>query len=433
MSLPSGAAVLARLRAELPAIRRWGTRGFWAVTDQALFAGTNFLVNVLLARWLEPAEYGTFALALSWYSLTLNFYNAALGEPAIVYHLNGHRIDESYYVAKLLRNHIVITAVLSAVVAVILVGFLALRHPLPLSVVASLSIVLPLLLLLELSRRIAYAGESPPLHRAAIAASIYAVAGCVTLFALSLHGLLTAEFALLTLGLAAALACASALPYPKGQLRRACLSLRYEPLGPGQLKYSVGLARIAVLQWLAGPAMLPVVGIILGPEAAATAAIAGTLFRPCTLLSNAVARLSLPYFCSAIRQGRVENPERGTIYALATAPALATCLYTGALALGLDLLVPVVFGRSYGVSVTLVLAIGASTALSFVLSVAESRLKAELRLSPAIRAWGWGAIVRVPLGSALILPFGLEGAYVAGAIVRGVVCACLFRSLSRRG
>ena len=32
----------------------WTTRGFWAVVDQALFAVSNLIINVLLARWLSP-------------------------------------------------------------------------------------------------------------------------------------------------------------------------------------------------------------------------------------------------------------------------------------------------------------------------------------------------------------------------------------------
>ena len=41
----------------------WTTRGFWAIVDQALFALSNLLINVLLARWLSPREYGAFVTA----------------------------------------------------------------------------------------------------------------------------------------------------------------------------------------------------------------------------------------------------------------------------------------------------------------------------------------------------------------------------------
>jgi len=34
----------------------WTTRGVWAIVDQALFALSNLLLNVLLARWLSPRD-----------------------------------------------------------------------------------------------------------------------------------------------------------------------------------------------------------------------------------------------------------------------------------------------------------------------------------------------------------------------------------------
>ena len=42
--------------------RKWIARGTWAVADQGFFAAGSVLLNVLLARWLAPQEYGAFAV-----------------------------------------------------------------------------------------------------------------------------------------------------------------------------------------------------------------------------------------------------------------------------------------------------------------------------------------------------------------------------------
>ena len=42
----------------------WLKKGSLAVLDQGLFSGANFVVNILLARWLTPEEYGAFAVAM---------------------------------------------------------------------------------------------------------------------------------------------------------------------------------------------------------------------------------------------------------------------------------------------------------------------------------------------------------------------------------
>src|ERR1700676_1172089 len=71
-----------------PAMRtasRWAAKGSLAILDQALISGSNFLVGIFLARWLAPAQYGAYALALS-VSLLLTFlYQALLLEPMAVF------------------------------------------------------------------------------------------------------------------------------------------------------------------------------------------------------------------------------------------------------------------------------------------------------------------------------------------------------------
>lgn len=63
----------------------WTAKGGLAILDQGLFAGTNFVVNILLARWLAPAEYGAFALAFAIFLLAGMFHTALMTEPMMVF------------------------------------------------------------------------------------------------------------------------------------------------------------------------------------------------------------------------------------------------------------------------------------------------------------------------------------------------------------
>ena len=38
-------------------------RGGLAVIEQGLFGGSGFALDILLARWLQPTQYGTFVVA----------------------------------------------------------------------------------------------------------------------------------------------------------------------------------------------------------------------------------------------------------------------------------------------------------------------------------------------------------------------------------
>jgi hypothetical protein len=40
-------------------------RLFWLMTDQGVFALSNFVLNVQFARWLSPHEYGLFAISFT--------------------------------------------------------------------------------------------------------------------------------------------------------------------------------------------------------------------------------------------------------------------------------------------------------------------------------------------------------------------------------
>ena len=83
----------------------WAAKGGLAILDQGLFAGTNFVVNILLARWLTPAEYGAFALAYSVFLLLGVFHTAILIEPMLVFGPSRYRERFPEYLGILLRGH----------------------------------------------------------------------------------------------------------------------------------------------------------------------------------------------------------------------------------------------------------------------------------------------------------------------------------------
>lgn len=63
----------------------WFGRSFWSLLDQGLFAASNFLINVLLARWVGEAEYGAFSAAFAVFLLLGVGYTSLMVEPMLVY------------------------------------------------------------------------------------------------------------------------------------------------------------------------------------------------------------------------------------------------------------------------------------------------------------------------------------------------------------
>ena len=95
--------------------RSWVRKGTLAVLDQGLISGSNFLISILLARWMGAAQYGAYALAFSIFLLFLVSYQALVLEPMCVFGPAQYRECEPEYFGTLLRMHVVFTAVTVAI------------------------------------------------------------------------------------------------------------------------------------------------------------------------------------------------------------------------------------------------------------------------------------------------------------------------------
>jgi len=100
----------------------WAAQGAVAIVDQALFAGTNFVVSVFLARHLPPTGYGAFALAQAVFVLASSGYAALLSEPMTVFGAGRYADRFGSYLAVLIGGNLAVAVVVS--VAATLAGVL---------------------------------------------------------------------------------------------------------------------------------------------------------------------------------------------------------------------------------------------------------------------------------------------------------------------
>jgi O-antigen/teichoic acid export membrane protein len=95
----------------------WAGKGVLALADQGLIAASNFLLALLLARQLVPAQYGAYALALEVFLLLAVFYSSFVLEPMSVFGPSTYRDCMPEYLGVILRVHLWIT-----VTTMVLVG-----------------------------------------------------------------------------------------------------------------------------------------------------------------------------------------------------------------------------------------------------------------------------------------------------------------------
>src|SRR6204780_3870303 len=88
---------------------RWITKGGLAIVDQGLISGSNFLLGILLARWLMPEQYGAYALAFSAFLLLSFLYHSLLLEPMAVFSGSTYHRSLRGYLGALVWIHLAIT------------------------------------------------------------------------------------------------------------------------------------------------------------------------------------------------------------------------------------------------------------------------------------------------------------------------------------
>jgi O-antigen/teichoic acid export membrane protein len=135
--------------------------------DQGLVSSVNFTANVLLARWLSPAQYGAFAVGFAVFLFLSGFHNALLLDPACV--LGPARFSNHLpaYLKRVVCLHGAWSLAASLAVAA---AALATPDAFLRRTFYGLAISLPFLLWLWLLRRLCYVAASPSAALASSAA-----------------------------------------------------------------------------------------------------------------------------------------------------------------------------------------------------------------------------------------------------------------------
>lgn len=178
---------------------RWGSKGGLAILDQGLISGSNFLISILLARWLMPNQYGAYAVAFGiWIMLSLVYQSLVL-EPMGVFGGSAFRSNLRGYVRSLVSIHVA----LSFVICAALVICWAVAHRMgagsaTTGALAGIAFASPCLMLFNLARRSFYVELSPA--PAAAGAFIYSAVVLAGLFLVSRRALLSPLTAFLLIG-----------------------------------------------------------------------------------------------------------------------------------------------------------------------------------------------------------------------------------------
>ncbi len=175
---------------------------FASIADQAVFSGTNFATNVLLARWLSAESYGAFSVAWAVCLILAALHNALIVEPMMVVGPAEFGTRLGSYLKRVTRLNVATVFILGLLAAGAAVFY---RGLLVRDALSALGLALPGYLLLLSCRREQYIADRP--IRAFYFSVSYAILLGTALGLLHGTGKLTPWSAVLATGLSLLVAC----------------------------------------------------------------------------------------------------------------------------------------------------------------------------------------------------------------------------------
>lgn len=402
---------------------RWLGRGFWAVADQGLFAASNFVLSVLLARWLAPQDYGAFAVAYAVFWFLGTFHTALLSEPMLIFGPGKYKDLLPEYLGVLLYMHLgfaslVSLPLLTASLAFGLFGSKALSLAM-----LGLGLSGPFILFQWLMRRACYTHLKP--HLAASGGALYMVLMLIGAYVLYQHGWLSAAMAFGLMGfasLAAGLWLVTRLGVRRPQTTNSGLVREVFRSHRGYGWWAVPSSMLAWVPANVSYLLLPVWG---GLEAGAAMRALMNLITPIIQGTIALSVFLLPILVQARED---ESFGRFVRFALAVFVS-GSVVYWVLLGLFHRPLVGWLYAGEYGEYADLLWFLGLLPLLIGVESVFGTALRALEQPNRMFWAYVLSAIVALTVGLWLLFYWGLAGA-VGGVLISSAAAAERWRGFS---
>lgn len=403
----------------LPLLRK----GFWAVTDQGLFAGANFLLNIFLARWLSPAEYGAFTVIYMTFLLAGRVHTALLTEPMLVF--GPGRFEDRFptYLRALLWGHGGFAIVGSILAAGVALWFAYAGAASLAAALFGLALALPFLLFLWLVRMAPYVLHKP--QQATLAGAVYLSVLLAAVFLINRYAQFSVQAAFLGMAGASLVAgvCITA---------RLDVHLFSSAVGKPLLKdiidehwkYGRWAVATSVLAWVPGQAYYLLLPLWVGLKEIGALKAVINLIMPIAHANGAFSTLLVPELVKARSEGRFWDLIKITL-ALFLSATTIYWLFIGFF--GAELTNWLYDGR-YVEYADLLWLLGGIPVLLCISTVLSAALRAIESPQWITRAYVFSSAITLTVGVVCIALWGLWGAAAAMLLSTGATAAGLVLS-----
>jgi O-antigen/teichoic acid export membrane protein len=434
MAPPTGAgAEVFSQRTHLGNVPELLRKGSFAVADQGLFSGANFAVNILLARWLAPAEYGAYSLAYSAFLLLAAIHSGLLIEPMMIFGAGKYRDRFAPYLRRLIAYHAAVLVPASAVLWIVAVALGRVYSPAARQACEGLVYGSAFILLFWLLRRVFYVLMRP--GWGVLSSAIYFAALVGSAGALWFAHALTPFSAFLGMGLASLVASAILIGRVTEKSEGLGARVSFREIAGDHWKYGRWAVASAAVSWFPGHVYYSVLPVWLGLEGAGALRALTNFVMPVLQAIAALNMLLIPSLVRDRRQGGTPRMNRTMILFFALFCA-GCAVYLAALWFFRAQVFQIFYGGQYKqfagwpLLLTGLLPIGGCAS-----SVLGNALRALER--PDFMFWAYiaSALSAGLIGIPCAAKFGVSGALfgiLCSSLVLVVVLLLFYRSLAKK-
>jgi O-antigen/teichoic acid export membrane protein len=382
-----------------------------------LFATSNFILSILLARWLTPQEYGAFGLAFAVFLFVGSMQQATLIEPMLVFGPGRYKERLPEYLGALVYGHLGFSGLGSIALLLAGLGFSLWGSRALSDALVALALAGPFILLLWLMRRACYVRLEPRL--AASGGAWYMALMVAGAFVLYWVGWLSTATALGVMGISSLMVSIWLMvrlhvelpPLRKGTLTRDALEHHW--------KYGRWSVANKALAWVPHNIFYILLPIWGGLAAGASFRALMNLLMPVLQANAALAVLLLPVFVGARERSAFAAQVR-----LALIPFVsASALYWVLLGIFHDPIVTLAYGGRYAEYASLLWLLGLVPLVASVKEVVSQSLRALERPDWLFFAFMLSAVVTATVGVWCVYQWGLIGAGAGLVLSHGTAAA----------
>jgi len=404
-------------------LKYWILKGGYAVLDQGIFSGSNFILYLLLARWMTTEQYGFFGVIFSSFLFIAGIYNAFFLEPISVIGPAKWTENIKKYYFLIILIHLVFFSIVSALLLITSVAANIFGMTKIAETFQILSVACPFILFFWLIRRLPYLENKPA--QSLIGTSIYAliVILILILFARS-QAFRSVKMAFAVLIVASLLASLVLLRRMKLKVKGVVHYADLKRIIHENYTYGKWAAAASIVSWLSFELYYMLTASLLGLEETGAYKALQNLISPLHQTITAFAILILPWFSKQSTLMKVSNLKNYLKMITLGLSGIAV-LYSIVLISFDDSIVRLLYGDKYSEYLWMLPYLAIASVVVVLGSGSQIALKAFQLTGAIFVGVLCSAVTTVTIGTFLTIKLGIKGVAIGGILTALILTATL--------